>query len=331
MRKNATMYLSVMVIALIVGAVVLTTLVIGLVDTENPLPLTSPYLYLGVALVVIVGVLISVLSSRHVVRRIVEPVEKLAEDPEDTTVRLYSELEPVAQTMRSQHEEIVKNDRMRSEFTANVSHELKTPLTAISGYAELIGSGMGSPEDTKHFADEIHRNSNRLLMLIDDIIRLSELDTAQIEVDMEPVNLLDVAQTCVENLKASAAEHKVTLHLDGKPAHLKANRTMMEELIFNLCDNAIRYNNEGGTVFVNVSANRGVVLLSVKDTGIGIPKEHQDRIFERFYRVDKSRSKQSGGTGLGLAIVRHVAALHQGEITVESEAGQGTEITIAFK
>lgn len=331
MKKQATVYLTVIVVAMIVGACFLTTLVIGLVDDVNPLPLDSPYLYLGLASVVIVCLLIAVLMCRHIVRRIVEPVERLTEDPEDTSVELYRELEPVAQTMRAQHEEIVKNDRMRSEFTANVSHELKTPLTAISGYAELIASGMGSPEDQKHFADEIHRNSNRLLMLIDDIIRLSELDTAQIQVDMENVNLLEIAQSCVENLKASAADHRVTLHCDGKPAHMKADRTMMEELIFNLCDNAIRYNNEGGQVFVNVSTNRGVVLLSVKDTGIGIPKEHQDRIFERFYRVDKSRSKRSGGTGLGLAIVKHVAALHDGEITVESEAGQGTEITIAFK
>ena len=330
MKKQITVYLTVMVVAMIFGASVFTALVIGLVDSENPLPLKSPYLYLGLAIGLIAEFLIAVLLCRHVVRRIVEPVEKLAENPEDTSVKLYRELEPVARTMREQHEEIVKNDRMRSEFTANVSHELKTPLTAISGYAELIESDMGSAEDRKHFADEIHRNSNRLLMLIDDIIRLSELDTAQIQVDMENVNLLEIAQSCVENLKTSAADHKVTLHVDGKPAHMKADRTMMEELIFNLCDNAIRYNNEGGSVFVNVSANRGVVLLSVKDTGIGIPKEHQERIFERFYRVDKSRSKRSGGTGLGLAIVKHVAALHHGEITVESEAGQGTEIKIAF-
>ena len=330
MKKQITVYLTVMVVAMIFGASVFTALVIGLVDSENPLPLKSPYLYLGLAIGLIAEFLIAVLLCRHVVRRIVEPVEKLAENPEDTSVKLYRELEPVARTMREQHEEIVKNDRMRSEFTANVSHELKTPLTAISGYAELIESDMGSAEDRKHFADEIHRNSNRLLMLIDDIIRLSELDTAQIQVDMENVNLLEIAQSCVENLKTSAADHKVMLHVDGKPAHMKADRTMMEELIFNLCDNAIRYNNEGGSVFVNVSANRGVVLLSVKDTGIGIPKEHQERIFERFYRVDKSRSKRSGGTGLGLAIVKHVAALHHGEITVDSEAGQGTEIKIAF-
>ena len=330
MKKQITVYLTVMVVAMIFGASVFTALVIGLVDSENPLPLKSPYLYLGLAIGLIAEFLIAVLLCRHVVRRIVEPVEKLAENPEDTSVKLYRELEPVARTMREQHEEIVKNDRMRSEFTANVSHELKTPLTAISGYAELIESDMGSAEDRKHFADEIHRNSNRLLMLIDDIIRLSELDTAQIQVDMENVNLLEIAQSCVENLKTSAADHKVTRHVDGKPAHMKADRTMMEELIFNLCDNAIRYNNEGGSVFVNVSANRGVVLLSVKDTGIGIPKEHQERIFERFYRVDKSRSKRSGGTGLGLAIVKHVAALHHGEITVDSEAGQGTEIKIAF-
>ena len=330
MKKQITVYLTVMVVAMIFGASVFTALVIGLVDSENPLPLKSPYLYLGLAIGLIAEFLIAVLLCRHVVRRIVEPVERLAENPEDTSVKLYRELEPVARTMREQHEEIVKNDRMRSEFTANVSHELKTPLTAISGYAELIESDMGSAEDRKHFADEIHRNSNRLLMLIDDIIRLSELDTAQIQVDMENVNLLEIAQSCVENLKTSAADHKVTLHVDGKPAHMKADRTMMEELIFNLCDNAIRYNNEGGSVFVNVSANRGVVLLSVKDTGIGIPKEHQERIFERFYRVDKSRSKRSGGTGLGLAIVKHVAALHHGEITVDSEAGQGTEIKIAF-
>ena len=200
MKKQITVYLTVMVVAMIFGASVFTALVIGLVDSENPLPLKSPYLYLGLAIGLIPEFLIAVLLCRHVVRRIVEPVEKLAENPEDTSVKLYRELEPVARTMREQHEEIVKNDRMRSEFTANVSHELKTPLTAISGYAELIESDMGSAEDRKHFADEIHRNSNRLLMLIDDIIRLSELDTAQIQVDMENVNLLEIAQSCVETL-----------------------------------------------------------------------------------------------------------------------------------
>ena len=228
-------------------------------------------------------------------------------------------------------EMVLNNANVRQEFTANVSHELKTPLTAILGYAELIGSGMADQEDVAHFAGEIQRNSDRLLTLINDIIKLSELDENEQTFEMEPVNLYKAAKGCLDMMEMQAKKQDVTLRLEGEPCVITANKNLMDELLHNLCSNAIRYNNRGGSVTVVVRYDGPRVLLSVKDTGIGIPKEHQERVFERFYRVDKSRSKQSGGTGLGLAIVKHIVAQHEAEISLESEVGKGTEIRILFK
>lgn len=219
---------------------------------------------------------------------------------------------------------------MRQEFSANVSHELKTPLTSISGYAELIETGMASEQDTVRFAHGIHNSANRLLTLINDIIRLSELDGTEEEADTELLNLHEMAQNCVEMLKMSAEKHNVTIALNGTECYVTANRQMMEELLYNLCDNAIRYNNPGGSVDVQTYSREGHTNLVVKDTGIGISKEHQERIFERFYRVDKSRSKSTGGTGLGLAIVKHIIAKSHAELELESEPGKGTTIRVIF-
>ena len=202
--------------------------------------------------------------------------------------------------IRQQHEDILKSARMRQEFTANVSHELKTPLTAISGYAELIEHGMAGQEDTVRFAGEIHKNASRLLTLINDIIQLSELDSDTNKVEYTDVDLYQVASDCVDMLKMNAEKQDVTMRLCGKPSIVFADRQQMEELVYNLCDNAIRYNRRGGSVTVTVNTEGQTVFLSVKDTGIGIPREHQERVFERFYRVDKSRSKATGGTGLGV-------------------------------
>ena len=198
-------------------------------------------------------------------------------------------------------------------------------------YAELIENGMASEEDVVHFARGIHKNSNRLLTLINDIIRLSELDGTEKEVEFEKVNLYMIAQTSLDMLQFMAQKHKVNLFLEGEECTVWGNRQMLEELVYNLCDNAIRYNNEGGKVMVQITDNGDSTVMTISDTGIGIPKEAQERVFERFYRVDKSRSKSTGGTGLGLAIVKHIIAKLQAEISVESEVGKGTKISVTFK
>lgn len=283
-----------------------------------------------------------IILSHVLTKSLISPIEKMSRDIDHVSeINTYKELIPFMNTIQKQHEDIVKNAKLRQEFTANVSHELKTPLTSISGYSELIENGMAANEDVIRFAREIHRNSNRLLTLINDIIRLSELDTVDINMGLERLNLYDMAYCCVEMLKMSAEKHKVTIGMKGQDVYIQGNRQMIDEMIYNLCDNAIRYNNENGSVTVtvmeirNFDSERGrlknEVVLSVKDTGIGIPKKHQERIFERFYRVDKSRSKSTGGTGLGLAIVKHIVAGHKGaSIELESDSGKGTEIRIIF-
>lgn len=227
-------------------------------------------------------------------------------------------------------EDMDQNARMRQEFTANVSHEMKTPLTAISGYAELIANGMISSEtELQRMAGEIHSNSGRLITLINDVIRLSELDEEQTET-LEMISLSSVAENCVNMLQINAKKHHVTITYSGEEAYLWATRQMTEEILYNLCDNAIRYNKENGSVHVTVKRQGMKAVLSVCDTGIGIPEESRERIFERFYRVDKSRSKSTGGTGLGLAIVKHILMRLKGELSLESKTGEGTDITIVF-
>ena len=219
---------------------------------------------------------------------------------------------------------------MRQDFTANVSHELKTPLTAISGYAELMENGMVPPEEIGSFAQKIEKNARRLLSLINDIIRLSELDSSNTQLLVEKFDLFEEAQICGENMQIYAEKNDVTITYEGGHQEITANREMINELINNLCANAIRYNKKNGSVKVRVDSSQGHPYISVADTGIGISKEHQKRVFERFYRVDKSRSKQTGGTGLGLAIVKHIVALHDAQLNLESEVGKGTTITVTF-
>lgn len=281
---------------------------------------------------VLVMVLIFCMILTHfLTRKLIQPIVEFAENLDankDTTG--YEELEPFINMIEEQHQDIMKNAMMRQEFTANVSHELKTPLTSISGYAELIETGMASEEDIVHFAHGIHSSAKRLLTLINDIIRLSELDGTNEEVPFERLNLYELADTCVEMLTMNAEKHNVTISMNGQECYIKGNKQMVEELIYNLCDNAIRYNNVGGKVEVDVCQRGQETVLSVKDTGIGIPKEHQERIFERFYRVDKSRSKLTGGTGLGLAIVKHIIVRHNAKMELESDIGKGTTITVVF-
>ena len=222
------------------------------------------------------------------------------------------------------------NAKMRQEFTANVSHELKTPLTAISGYSELIENGMISSEsEIRRMAGEIHSNSGRLITLINDVIRLSELDEEQEEV-LQKIPLSVAAKSCVQMLQINAEKHGVALTFEGGEASLWGTRQMVDEVLYNLCDNAIRYNKENGSVTVKVRRQNDCAVLIVQDTGIGIPEECQERIFERFYRVDKGRSKSTGGTGLGLAIVKHILVRLKGKLSLVSRPGEGTTITIVF-
>ena len=221
-------------------------------------------------------------------------------------------------------------EQYRREFTANVSHELKTPLTSISGIAEIIRNGIVRPEDIPHFAGKIYDESQRLITLIGDIIKLSRLDENQVPMERESVDLLETARDVVQQLASVARKNGVTLVTNGSHGVVNGVRQVLGEMVYNLCENAVKYNRPGGRVWVDVRQAADHVELCVKDTGIGIPAAEQGRIFERFYRVDKSHSKAVGGTGLGLSIVKHGAALHHAAIHVDSEPGEGTAITMTF-
>ena len=221
-------------------------------------------------------------------------------------------------------------EQYRREFTANVSHELKTPQTSISGIAEIIRNGIVRPEDIPHFAGKIYDESQRLITLIGDIIKLSRLDENQVPMERESVDLLETARDVVQQLASVARKNGVTLVTNGSHGVVNGVRQVLGEMVYNLCENAVKYNRPGGRVWVDVRQAADHVELCVKDTGIGIPAAEQGRIFERFYRVDKSHSKAVGGTGLGLSIVKHGAALHHAAIHVDSEPGEGTAITLTF-
>lgn len=221
-------------------------------------------------------------------------------------------------------------ERLRREFTANISHELKTPLTSISGFAELIKNDMTDPENTHRFAERIYREAQRLIALVGDIIRLSQLDDGEIPYDSDPIDLLEVAEETRERLENVAAAQQITLRIIGDSITVRGNRQILSEMLYNLLDNAIKYNRPGGEAEIELSCVDGKKCVTVRDNGIGIPKEEQPRIFERFFRVDKSHSKEIGGTGLGLSIVKHGAAFHHAQITLDSAPGVGTKIVLLF-
>lgn len=224
-----------------------------------------------------------------------------------------------------------KREKLRREFTANVSHELKTPLTSISGISDMLMNGIVAPEDIKGFAGDINKESARLITLVNDIIKLSELDEGAYSTETdEKVNLLKTAAEVKKRLEKIAAKKNVKIAVTGEDAEITGGESLVFEMLYNLCDNAVKYNKENGNVTVSVGRSEGAPFVTVKDTGIGIPPEYTDRIFERFFRVDKSRSKESGGTGLGLSIVKHIAMSLGADIRVESAVGKGTEITVTF-
>ena len=223
-----------------------------------------------------------------------------------------------------------KAEQMRREFTANVSHELKTPLHAISGYAELLKNDMVKREDVSPFAGKIYDEAQRMTQLVEDIISLSRLDEGAKDMESERTELYGLAAKAVKSLEPEADAARVTMELSGEPADVEGVPQLLYSIVYNLCDNAIKYNREGGKVAVRVAAEKGKTILTVSDTGIGIGKEHWERIFERFYRVDRSHSRAVGSTGLGLSIVKHAVIIHKAEITLDSEEGRGTTVTVKF-
>ena len=283
-----------------------------------------------VALMLAAAVLSSLLT-----KALVQPVLNMTEDLDHIQDNVpYRELVPFAESIHSDRILRENNEKMRQEFTANVSHELKTPLTSISGYAELIETGIAKPADIPDFARKIHGEATRMIQLVNDILQLSHLDNVSetgSEPVMETVDLLEVAKDCVERQKLNARHAYITLTYMGESALVEGNRQLLDELCQNLCDNAIRYIRPGGKVQLVTTCSRdGHCSLTVADNGIGIPREAQASVFERFYRVDKSRSKATGGTGLGLAIVKHIARIHNARIKLESQVDKGTTITVTF-
>lgn len=281
---------------------------------------TFPFLFvIFFAVVIVSGASAIILTDLFM-----KPVKKITSDDfvfnmtEDNS-EIYEELIPILNVKS-------KAEKMKRQFTANVSHELKTPLTSISGYAQLIESGIAAGDDIVKFASVINKESQRMLYLVGDILKLSELEEENTNIIKEDADLFEISKSAIDSLEVVAKKNGISMTLLGDSTVIRGNKNLIYELIYNLCDNAIRYNKPGGSVTVETK-NRAVI---VSDTGIGIDKKYHNRIFERFYRVDKSRSKQTGGTGLGLSIVKHIAELHGGKITITSELGSGTQIKVSF-
>ena len=291
-----------------------------------------PVLVAGCILIIILALVLAQVITKH----LVQPITRMAEHLDCIEANVpYEELIPLAHTVQSDRKLREDNETIRREFTANVSHELKTPLTSISGYAELIETGMAKPADVPTFAARIHKEAQRMIALVSDILQLSELDSTQASrsrepvTEMAPVDLAALVKETAQNMTVNARRAYVTLQYDARPATVRGSRDQLSELTQNLCDNAIRYNRPGGHVELRCGVGGdGCPYFEVEDNGIGIPQDSQTRVFERFYRVDKSRSKETGGTGLGLAIVKHAVIYHKGTIEVESEEGVGTTFVV---
>ena len=262
-------------------------------------------------------------------RRLVKPIYDLdLEHPLDNET--YDELTPFLEAMDRQNKEKEAVSNMRKEFSANVSHELKTPLTSISGYAEIMKNGMVRPQDIPLFSERIYKEARRLITLVEDIIKLSKLDEESVELEKQDVDLYELTREIISRLSPQASQKSIRMEVTGEPVKYFGIRQILDEMIYNVCENAIKYNNEYGRVSVWIGNTLDGPKITVSDTGIGIPEEHHERIFERFYRVDKSHSKERGGTGLGLSIVKHGALLHGAKVSVESTPGRGTRIEMQF-
>lgn len=297
--------------------------------------LFTPFL-LAVAL----ALTLAFLLAARISKKLTLPLSRIdLRNPDDREV--YEELRPLVRRISAQNREIqhkveelktehARQDDMRREFTANVSHELKTPLTSISGYAELMQNGMVRAEDVPRFSGVIYHEAQRMIVLVNDIIRLSRLDDQDVQEETVSLDLLELCRETAETLRPAAQEKQLELRLEGESAPFTGVRHIADEIVYNLCDNAIRYNRPGGSVLVRAQLQEDAAVLTVQDTGIGIPEAELSRIFERFYQVDKSHSKEVGGTGLGLSIVKHGAACLGAEVHVESQEGRGTCFTVRF-
>lgn len=286
----------------------------------------------------VLAVVISGLTAVWISKKITNPLNKInLENPDECAV--YDELKPFTKRISEENFEKSQREELRKQFTANVSHELKTPLTSISGFAEILKNGGTDEQTTKDFAKTIYEESQRMISLVNDIIKLSKLDEKSISMEKEPIELLALSKEVAKILFASANSKKVTVNVHGDSGKINGVQPVIYEMVYNLIDNAIKYNKQGGVVDVSVKdepVSEGGdsfgkrTIISVRDTGIGIPKNEQERVFERFYRIDKSRSKELGGTGLGLSIVKHAAKYHNATINLVSKEGEGSTFTVSF-
>lgn len=295
---------------------------------DNVLPMfiqVLPYM----AVIAAVMICFAIVLARWQTARLIRPINELDLN-EPLKNNIYDELTPLLESIDKQNKEKDAVAQMRKEFSANVSHELKTPLTSISGYAEIMKSGLVKPEDMPKFSERIYDEASRLITLVEDIIKLSRLDEERVEIEKEDVDLFELARDVCGRLALPAEKKHVRIEVTGESTICYGVRPVLQEMIYNICANGIKYNKEGGKLKVWVGNTLSGKKVIIRDTGIGIPQEDIERIFERFYRVDKSHSKQSGGTGLGLSIVKHGAALHQAEVNVESELGKGTKMELVF-
>lgn len=288
-------------------------------------------------IMLVLAVIISGIAAVWTSRRITNPLNQInLEKPESCAV--YEELKPFTKRIAEENYEKTQREELRKQFTANVSHELKTPLTSISGFAEILKNGGTDEKTTKDFAGTIYEESQRMISLVNDIIKLSKLDEKSISLEKEPIELLGLSKEIAKILSASAKAKNVKLDVHGDSGKIMGVQPVIYEMIYNLIDNAIKYNVQNGTVEVTVKEENpekghtfgNKTVISVRDTGIGIPKNEQDRVFERFYRIDKSRSKELGGTGLGLSIVKHAAKFHDATINLSSKEDEGSTFTITF-
>ena len=286
----------------------------------------------------VIAIIICAVIAKFVSKKIVEPLNKInLENPEDTNV--YQELKPFTHRISEENFEKAQREELRQQFSANVSHELKTPLTSISGFAEILKNGGTDEQTTKDFANTIYKETQRMISLVNDIIKLSKLDEKSISQEKEEINLTELSKEVITPLLPVAEKKNVKIDLEAEnQVFINGVRSVIFEMIYNLVENAIKYNKNDGKVIVkisktseNPSSKKQNVVLSVSDIGIGIPKNEQERIFERFYRIDKSRSKESGGTGLGLSIVKHGAKYHNAKVTLSSQEGKGSTFTIYFE
>ncbi|MCI7181573.1 MAG: ATP-binding protein [Schaedlerella sp.] len=297
--------------------------------TMDSLVGTALQILLPMILVAAVMAAVAYWISHLQTKRLIKPINELdLEHPLENAV--YEELTPLLQAIDRQNKEKDAVSNLRKEFSANVSHELKTPLTSISGYAEIMMDGLVRPQDISKFSERIYREARRLIVLVEDIIKLSKLDEGGVGLERETVDLYSLSREIINRLSPQAKEKNVRIFLEGEYVTVYGIRQILDEMIYNLCENAVKYNIEGGAVTVWAGDTLQGPKIVVSDTGIGIPKEHQERIFERFYRVDKSHSKETGGTGLGLSIVKHGALLHGAKISVDSDIDAGTRIEIRF-